>query len=318
MKRITLILISILICIFLCSCAKNESIQISDTGKPIIVATIFPQYDFLREIAKDKADIYLLIPPGGESHSYEPSPSDIINIKKSDLFVYAGGNVDIWADKILDSAQIASSKTMALTDLVTLICEEHDHDHDHDHDHSDHSSSHSEYDEHVWTSPANAIKICNSLCDKLCAIDKENAAFYKENCESYTKKLEELDVSIRQIVDSAKRKTIVFADRFPIRYFTEEYGIEYMAAFPGCAAETEPGPKTLASLIDEVRHNDIPVVFYREFSNQKVADLVCESTNAKKLLFHSCHNLSAEDFESGENYYTIMSKNILNLKEALN
>lgn len=313
MKPIKLILTSILICTVLCSCTQSKTIQIEETGKPIIVATIFPQYDFLREIAKDKADIYLLIPPGGESHSYEPSPSDIINIKKSDLFVYAGGNVDIWADKMLDSAQIAPSMTIALTDLVTLICEDHDHSHEHNHTHE-----HSEYDEHVWTSPANAIKICTSLCDKLCTIDKENASFYKENCDSYTKKLKELDVSIRKIVEGAKRKTIVFADRFPIRYFTEEYGIEYIAAFPGCASETEPGPKTLVNLIDRVRQENIPVVFYREFSNQKVADLVCESTNAKKLLFHSCHNLSAEDFESGENYYTIMSKNILNLKEALN
>lgn len=298
----------------LCSCTADTVREIKDNGKPIIVATLFPQYDFLREIVKDRADVYLLIPPGGESHSYEPGPADIINISKSDLFVYAGGNVDIWAERLLESADISSTRTIALTDTVPLLCEEHE---GHDHDNHEEHHGHSEYDEHVWTSPANAIRICRALCEEICIADEKNKEFYISNCDEYIAKLEKLDQAARETVENAKHNTLVFADRFPIRYFTEEYGLEYIAAFPGCAAETEPGPRTLVKLIDKVREDDIPAVFYREFSNQKVADLVCESTKAKKLLFHSCHNLSAEDFEKGENYISIMTKNINNLKEAL-
>ncbi|MBQ8525699.1 MAG: zinc ABC transporter substrate-binding protein [Clostridia bacterium] len=328
MKRITAFII--LICLCLCSCSQKESTEISDNGRPIVVATIFPQYDFLRELAGNKADVYLLIPPGGESHSYEPSPSDIINISKSDLFVYAGGNVDLWAERLLEAEEMTATRTIALTDIVPLLCEEHEHEHEHDHEHDhehggldehhDHSEheGHSEYDEHVWTSPENAIEICLALTEELCAADEANARFYRQNCKAYTDKLTQLDKAAREAVENAKHKTIVFADRFPIRYFTEEYGLSYIAAFPGCAAETEPGPQTLVRLIDTVREESIPVVFYREFSNGKVADLVCESTGAKKLLFHSCHNLSAEDFENGETYLSIMSRNISNLKEALN
>ena len=168
------------------------------------------------------------------------------------------------------------------------------------------------------TYQVNAINICQILGEELCAIDPQNAQNYIINCESYVQELQKLDASARETVEKAKNKTIVFADRFPIRYFTEEYGLEYTAAFPGCAAQTEPGPQTLVRLIDEVREENIPVVFYQEFSNEKVADLVCESTDAKKLLFHSCHNISAEDFENGETYITIMNRNMQNLKEAIN
>lgn len=294
------------------SCAKSN-INISKNDKPVIVATIFPQYDFLREIAKDKADIYMLLPPGSESHHFEPSPSDILNISKCDLFVYAGGNVDNWSEKILSSDEMRGKKSLALTDMVTLLCEEHHHGHDHSKEHH-----HSEFDEHIWTSPVNAVKICNALCEALCEIDSDNSRYYRQNADEYIQKLYELHNTAKEITDNARIKEVVFADRFPIRYFTEEYGLNHTAAFPGCASETEPGPQTLVKLIDKVRDNEIKAVFYQEFSNQKIADLVCESTNAKKLLFHSCHNLSAEEFDNGENYLSLMTKNIINLKEALN
>lgn len=315
MKRITAILI--LICLCLCGCGQQEKTEISDNGKIIVVTTIFPQYDFIRQIARDKADIYMLLPPGGESHSYEPGPSDIINIGKSDLFVYAGGNVDNWAQRLLETNEMSHTQPVALTDLVTLLCEDEHHHEDEEHQHRE-EHHHSEYDEHVWTSPVKAIEICNALCDELCKADPENASFYIQNCSEYVQKLSELDKKARSVTENAKTKTIVFADRFPIRYFTEEYGLEYISAFPGCATETEPGPQTLVKLIDEVRSEDISAVFFREFSNEKVADLVCESSDAKKLLFHSCHNLSAEDFENGRTYLDIMTQNIENLKEALN
>jgi zinc transport system substrate-binding protein len=174
-----------------------------------------------------------------------------------------------------------------------------------------------EWDEHVWTAPVNAIAIVKAMAAELIAIDPENAAQYQANTDAYVIQLEALDQSFRSVVDGADRKTIVFADRFPVRYFVEEFGLKYYAAFPGCSAETEPSAATVAGLIDHVRAEKIPVVFYIELSNQQMADTVCEATGAKKLLFHTCHNVTKAEFESGATYLSLMQNNVLALKEAL-
>ena len=197
--------------------------------------------------------------------------------------------------------------------------DDHDDEDGHDHDHEDeHDHDHSEYDEHIWTSPINAITIAGVINDALIEVDTENESIYNENYNSYVEKLEALDVKFRDIVEGAKRNTIVFGDKYPLRYFSEEYGLEYMAAFTGCSTETEPGPQTLANLINEVREEDIPVVFYLEFSSQKIADTICKATGAKKMQFHSCHNVSSDDFNKGVTYIQLMEGNAESLKEALN
>ncbi len=311
MKKIFLILIIIFL---ITGC--SSTIHTNDDTKPTIIATIFPQYDFLKQICGDAANVELLISPGTESHNFEPSPSDIINISKCDLFVYTGGESEVWVKTILDTSDMKDVKSVALSDIIPLITEkdlnalstEH-------HNHIGHSEL---YDEHVWTSPVNAIKICDALCESLCSIDRENEAIYKTNCLKYTDEIKELDNEVRQVISNKKRDLIIFADRFPISYFTREYDIKYYAAFPGCMAETEPSPATLANLINKVNEENIPVVFYREFSDKKVADTICEATNAKKLLFHSAHNVTAEEFNKGITYVQIMRNNINNLQEALN
>lgn len=313
--------------ILLCGCGTKQE-DFPRSGKPLVIATIFPQYDFLRQICGDRADVRMLIRPGSESHSYDPSPTDIITISHAALFVYAGGESDAWVKKLLQSDELSDVTSVALTDLVPTVAEEitegmqHSYAHvENDGHRDDENGSHEhelEYDEHVWTSPKNAAIICNRLCEYMCAADEKNADLYKENCKNYVEKINRIDALAADAVKNAARKTIVFADRFPVRYFTEEYGLKYYAAFPGCASETEPSPSTLIFLIDKVHSDDIPVVFYREFSNEKVADLVCESTNAKKLLFHSCHNVTADEFDAGVTYVDIMQNNVNNLKEALN
>lgn len=327
-------IIAIAAIIFMLSGCTTSHEEYKTDGKPLIIATIFPQYDFLRHICGNLATVHMLIQPGSESHNYDPSPNDIINISHAALFVYAGGNSDAWVEKLLQSDELSDVTTVALTDLVPTADEEivegmqhehavHEHDAEHDehdkHDeHEEHNGHEEEYDEHVWTSPKNAATICTKLCEFVCDADPANAEAYRKNCESYVQEINALDALAAETVEQGDRNTIIFADRFPIRYFTEEYGLKYYAAFPGCAAETEPSPSTLIFLIDKVRSENIPVVFYREFSNEKVADLVCESTGAKKLLFHSCHNVTAEQFNSGITYVDIMQNNIKNLKEALN
>ena len=156
------------------------------------------------------------------------------------------------------------------------------------------------------------------MTEELAAIDPGNAETYRSNSDAYVKQLEALDQSFRDVVDGAARRTVVFADRFPARYFVEEFGLSYYAAFPGCSAETEPSAATISSLIDHVKAEKIPFVFYIEMSNQQMADTVCEATGAGKLLFHTCHNVTKAEFESGETYLSLMQNNVLALKQALN
>ncbi len=289
-----------------------------------IVTTIFPPYDFARQIAGDAASVQMLLSPGAEAHSFEPTPQDIIAIQNCDLFIYAGGENEAWVTDMLTSLNIDSSKVISMMDVVSPLCEEAlpglESGHDHQHDHScahDHHEDAEEYDEHVWTSPKNAALISEAICTGLCGIDPANAARYSESLSDYLQQLAELDERFRSLVEGAARRTLVFADRFPARYFTEEYGLEYYAAFPGCSADTEPSAATIAFLIDTVKAQGIPVVFSIELSNGRLAAAIAEATGAKVLTFTSCHNLTKQEFLSGATYISLMEGNLLNLQEAL-
>jgi zinc transport system substrate-binding protein len=174
-----------------------------------------------------------------------------------------------------------------------------------------------EYDEHVWTSPRNAKLIVQKIADVLKQRDASNAGAYEKNTASYLEKLTDLDASFQNMINGSKRKTFIFGDRFPFRYFADAYGLSYFAAFPGCSTETECSAATIAFLVDKVRAEKIPIVFHIELSNEKIADTICEETGAKKLQLHAVHNISQRDFDRGANYYTLMSQNVQNLKEAL-
>ncbi|MCI2112338.1 MAG: metal ABC transporter substrate-binding protein [Ruminococcus sp.] len=301
-----------------CSYAKSESKN--DSGKVSVVTTIFPYYDFTRSIAGDKADIKLLLSPGSEPHSYEPSPSDIVAIENCDIFIYNGGESDEWVESVLDSIENKNMKVMRMMDYVDLLYEQSvDHD-EHEHEDGDeHEHEHGEeYDEHIWTSVKNAEKLTNAIYDEMCVSDSANKAVYSSNRDSYLSKLQALDSEISDIVSNAKRNTVVFGDRFPFLYFVTDYSLEYECAFPGCSSETEPSISTVTHMIDFTRENKIPVVFYLEFSNGKVAKLISEDTGAKTMRFSSCHNVTKDEFADGATYISLMEQNANALKEALN
>lgn len=290
-----------------------------------IIATIFPAYDFARVIAGEHAQVSLLLPPGSESHSYEPTPQDIIAIQNADLFLYTGSESDHWIDEVLHSMGDEAPRAFRLMDCVSLLEEElsdsMEHNHEHEHDEScDHSHEHeeAELDEHVWTSPRNVIKISEDLRNTLCELAPVHAEDFQLACSQYTSELEALDADFQEIVANGKRKLLIFGDRFPIRYFAAAYGLQYDAAFPGCSEDSEPSVRTVISLIDTVREEQIPVVFYIEFSSRRTADILAEETGAKPLLFHSCHNVSAEEINNGASYLNLMRHNAEVLKEALN
>ena len=301
-----------------------------EEGKITVTSVIFPSFDFVRAIAGDRVNLILLLSPGAESHSFEPSPLDIINIRESDLFIYPGSENAKWVERILDSfgssshSPMQKMKVLKLMDMVEAVEEElvegmedhHDDAHHHEDEHDKHDDAPS-LDEHVWTSPRNAKVIVAAITDALCELDGDNADYYRQNAALYSLRLDELDAELRSVVGGAKRKTIVFGDRFPFRYLADAYGLEYFAAFPGCSTETEPSATTVAFLINKVKSENIPVIFHIELSNEKMADAISEATGAKKLLLHSSHNVTKRDFDSGVNYVDIQKNNITNLKEAL-
>lgn len=294
-KKITALLLAALV---LCSCAQKTE----KTKKFSVVTTIFPQYDFARAIGGDTAEYTMLIKPGGEVHTYEPTPADIIKIKECDLFICVGGESESWLEKIIKSTEIPENKIIRLMDCVDDKIKEEEHD---------------EYDEHIWTSPVNARIMLKTIGFKMCELNDKDSMLYLENFKEYDKELETLDEDFKKIVDGAARKTIMVADRFPLRYLTEEYGLEYYSAFPGCSEESEPSPSKIAFLVDKLKEEKLPVVFKVDFSNGKIAETVTENTGAKILALNSCHTISAKDFENGMTYIDLMRENLNNIGEAL-
>ncbi len=288
---------------------------------PKIITTNFPLFDFTRVIAQGQCSIAQLLPPGAESHSYEPSPRNIINIQECDLFLYIGGENDQWIKNILDSLGESAPESLALMDCVQTLPEveiEGMTEVGHNHEHGESCGLEHGTDEHIWTSLRNAQLMVSAICERLCAIDPEYADTYRKNAEAYCIQLEELDGRFVQMVDSAARKSIVVGDRFPLLYFAQDYGIEWHAAFPGCSAQTEPSAATVAFLTDYIRSEELPVVFYIEFSNHKVADAIAEATGVETALLHSCHNVTREQLDVGVSYLSLMEQNYITLSEALN
>lgn len=316
--------------------APATDIQSGEGEKLRVVTTTFPPYDFVRQIAGDRVELTMLLSPGAESHSFEPTPQDIITIQNCDVFLYAGGTGDAWVDRILESIDKPDMRVMPMLDMVEPVTEEtvegmeaddHDHDGDEDHGEEDHEhedeagdhdhDDHGEYDEHVWTSPKNARIIVDAIAGLLAEADPAGAEGYSANAAAYGEKLAALDADFRDAVSAATHKTLVFGDRFPFRYLVDEYGLTYYAAFAGCATETEASAATVAFLIDKVKEEELPAVMHIELSGEKMADTIAESTGAEKLLLHSCHNVTRDDFEAGATYLSLMQANVETLKKAL-
>ena len=300
--------------VFICTgCGYGADEKVNE--KITIVTTTFPPYDFARELAGKNAEISMLLRPGMESHAYEPSPADIIAIENCDLFIYNGGESDAWVETLIENINSPDFHKIKMIECVEAL-EEEELIGTEEHNHLDEGGT-AEYDEHVWTSPLNAIKICENILNELIKIDIENKQVFQENFLKYKSELYDLDEEIRNIVEKSDFDTMIFADRFPFRYFAEEYDIEYRAAFPGFSSQSEPSVKTVAYLTDKIKQDNIKNIFYIEFSNKRLANAIQDETGALPLLFHSCHNVTVDELNSGCTYLSLMKNNIINLKEAL-
>ncbi|MCL2259724.1 MAG: metal ABC transporter substrate-binding protein [Fibromonadales bacterium] len=320
MKRILVFMLIFCVALTLSCEKKKKDTQQTSQNKINVVATIFPLYDFARATAKEHANITMLILPGASIHAFEPSPADIKNIQNADVFLYIGGENDAWAKRILSTLDTSKIKIVRLFDYIKLYEEEeidHDHKHSHDHEHKEKGEIKIEYDEHIWTSSKNATIMLEAITKAFCEIDSLNCENYEKNSEGYISQLAELSNELSQITNSAKRKKIVVADRFPFLYLTKEYGLDYVAAFPGCSDQADASAATIAFLIRTIKKDKIPYVYHVELSNKNTAKTVAEQTDSKMLLLHSYHNVSKQDFENGVTYLDLFKQNVANLKVGL-
>ena len=330
--------------------AAGSAEQAPADDRLFVATTLFPYYDFVRQIAGNRVRLKLVAPAGMDSHSFEPTPADMISLQEADLLIRNGGAMEHWTDEALEALDTGQMKILTMMDYVDVLEEElvegmeadehgHDHegheheDHDHDHEHIDeeeHEEEHAlhfdeddgyemeiEYDEHIWTSPVNAIRITEEICNALCEADPEGSGRYRRNTEAYQAELRQLDAAFRQVTAEGRHRMIVVADKVPFRYLAETYGLSYRAAFSGCSTDTEPGARTIAYLIDRVRENDIKAVYYLELSSHRTAQIIEEETGAAPMLLHSCHNVTRREFDEGVTYLQLMKGNVEALRQGL-
>ena len=279
---------------------------------PVVVASLFAPYDFARQIARGTgARVEMLMKPGVESHAFDPAPADMLRVAQADLFIYVGGESEAWVDRLLAAPEMGAH-ALRLMDAVAVLDEEIVPGMQ-----VEEEEEEAEPDEHIWTSPVNAMALSRAIADALIALDPQNADAYKANLEAYLAELTELDRAFEAVVQGGARREIVFGDRFPMRYFTERYALTYAAAFPGCGRETEPSAATVAFLIGEVRANGIPVIYHVEQGNVRMAETIAGETGARAMLMHACHNISKDDFEAGATYVSLMRNNVEALKVGL-
>lgn len=362
LRKSVVFIVTISMILGMAGCGKTTEKE--DNYRLKIVASLFPYYDMARAVIGDVKgiDLKMIVTPGQDSHSFEPTPSDVIQMENADVLIYNGGSLETWIDTLLDSLNNKNKIQMKMMDYVDVLneeivegmdtrFEEHDHEEHNDKEdnhnkenhkedshseenhkednHSEDSSNDSEFhnedseeeheetDEHIWTSPVNEIIMTEKICETLSKALPEEKENFQKNAENYISQLKELDNEFRTIVENAKTKEIIFADKFPLQYFAKEYGLKYYAAFPGCGSDMEPSAKTIAFLVDKIKEDNIKAVFYLELSSHIVADAIETDTGAKPLQFNSCHNITQKQFDSGVTYVDLMKENVNNLKIAL-
>ena len=330
------------------SCGSAFAAKKNGANKIKVVTTIFPEYDWAKQIIGEKADdveLTLLLSNGVDLHSFQPSVKDIAKIQEADIFVYVGGESDEWVENVLKNTKNKNMKAVNLLEVlgdrvkaeevVEGMESEHDHEHGHEHEHDDddhdehhhdeHDHDHDdeedeELDEHVWLSLKNTQILTAAICDALCQADSKNADTYKKNLASYNAKLSDLDSKYEAAVKAAGKNTLLFGDRFPFRYMVDDYGLKYYAAFSGCSAESEASFKTIVFLSEKVNELGLNSVCQIESGNGKIAKTVISNSKNKKakvLVFDSLQSTTAKQIKKGATYLGAMEKNLEVLKEAL-
>ena len=309
MKRFSALFLAFLLLASLVACGgtlpeeKDEKLQ--------IVSTLFPYYDLARTIAGDAAEVTLLCSAGRESHSYEPTPHDVLRVLNADLFFYNGGTDEQWADELLAANE--HGEALAGTACLSLLEEELPEGAT---SHEQEEEGEIEYDEHVWTSPRNMLVLAQALTDRLVRMDAEHADLFRENLAAFTRDVTALDAAFTALAAGHGYPALIFGDRFPFFYFCRAYGFSYLAAFAGCSTETEPSAATMIALIERAKAEKTPV-YYLENGSGLVADAIAEAAGVPARRLDSCQSITREDMENGETYLSLMWRNYDTIRKGL-
>lgn len=334
MKRYIYFTVTLISLIFLSGCGKQQSAEESDSEKLSVVTTLFPMYDFTRIIGGEYVDVKLLLPPGIEAHSFEPSPKDMITITNADFFIYTGPFMEPWVHDFLDGIDNSSLSVINVSEGLKFHSpEDEDEDHHEDKDHhkdEDHHEDkhhedehhedehhHGDIDPHVWLDFENAIRIVDAVCKGLKEKMPEHAEEFMQRAEDYKEKLKALDEKCRLELAVYKNKTLFFGGHFAFGYFAERYGLELKSAYKGFAPNSQPTPKNLINLVDSIKETGAKAIFFEEIVNPKIAQVLSEETGAELLLLHAAHNLTKEEMKRGETFLSIMDANLERLKKGL-
>ena len=329
MRKIKIIIIAVLAIILTTGCSANNTNQTDtqvetdavsiDDEKIQVVTTLFPQYDFTRAIGGDKVEVSLLLPPGVEAHSYEPTPQDVVSISQADIFIYTGEGMEPWAHKTIEGIDAIDLRVVDSSQNIELLTSDHDHDEEfEDEEHEEEEHEDGEYDPHIWTNPLNAIIMVDNILKALVEVDPTNAEFYTANAEAYKTELEKLDADIAEGLSTLETRTIIFGGHFAFGYFAHQYEMEYVSPYEGFSPDAEPTPQKIAEMIDLMNSLQVKTIFYEELLDPKVSRVIAEETGANMELLHAAHNVSKEELEQGVTYITIMRENLERLIGGLN
>lgn len=313
MKKVISIFLTFFLVIFIIVFFAVNNVSNKDnieSEKIKVVATLFPQYDFVKQVGKDKVDVTLLLQPGTEAHTFDPSPKDIIHINESDIFVYTGEYMEPWAENIAENIK---EKVKVLDVTKNIKFEKENHNEGEIHDEHQH-----EYDPHVWLDISNAKVMVDNILEELINLDRKNKEYYTQNAKAYKEKLDNLNNDFEYVINTAKRNLICFGDKFSYMYFIHAYDLDYISTYDSCLAEAEPSISKILQIEKEIEKEGLPVIFYESLSEGKIAKQIAKDMKIKALVFSSVHTVSSKDIQRGATYISVMEQNLSNLKVALN
>ncbi|HBH87704.1 MAG TPA: zinc-binding protein [Syntrophaceae bacterium] len=314
MKKVFLLCValSVFTTLFLQSCQKNEKAP-GERSTLKVVTTLFPLYDFAKNVGQQRAEVSLLLPPGVEPHTFEPSPADMKRIHGSDLLIFTGKYMEPWVDTLLKGIDTKSLSVVDTSHTINLIQGHHSHDKAE----QTHTDTLESPDPHVWLDFSNAMKIIDSIAAAYMARDPQNTDFYRKNAEEYKKKLEELDGKYKDTLSQCRNRVIIHAGHFAFGYLAKRYNLKYVSAFRGFASDAEPTPKRLFELVEIVKKHNVRSIYYEELITPKVAEAISNETGCTLLMLHGAHNITREETAGGVTFLQLMENNLENLKMGL-